>query len=358
MKEISFILTETAEHPTSRRAIYYYENFNKIYDCDLYLAEKTDKYKYMPILEAVRTLSIRPFLKGVLPLYPDSKIVHIFKTDVSTASVSFICKFIKGKKIILDADDLDTSILTFRNPSFIIRKLLELYTPLYYNKVIVASDALRDMCLKKGVKKDKIVYMPIGVDVNRFKGITKLNLNRDKPIVMWIGWIWRPLEDLHHLFEAMKDVDAYCYLIGDGKARPYFEKLAKDMRIEDKIVFYGQVDFKAIPSLLKGADLLCLPMENNAFNRHRFPTKLCEYLISGTPVVVGNVGEVKYILDENHAFLVEDLKDLAKVINQALADPELAKQKAKNAQQLVLDKFDKTKQIDILLNIYRELLKA
>ncbi|MDX9703055.1 MAG: glycosyltransferase [Candidatus Auribacterota bacterium] len=121
-----------------------------------------------------------------------------------------------------------------------------------------------------------------------------------------IGFMGRliPLKGCHKLLRAVQDVilsDKNCYLviIGDGTERDALEKLAKDLRIDNNVIFTGARD--DIPRLLKLFDIFVLPSEVEAF-----PRVVEEALASGIPVIATNVGGVSEILrDGVDGFLIK-----------------------------------------------------
>ena len=81
------------------------------------------------------------------------------------------------------------------------------------------------------------------------------------------------------------------------------------------------------------------------FLRYSFPTKVSEYMVSGTPVLVyGDVqtGLTKYALKEKWAYVVTENKKekLVKAINDLFNNEDLRKQLGSHAQGIALARED------------------
>jgi glycosyltransferase involved in cell wall biosynthesis len=71
------------------------------------------------------------------------------------------------------------------------------------------------------------------------------------------------------------------------------QHLIKNLNQESQIKHVSPVDRELIPAVLKNAELAVLPRPDSRQARGGFPTKLGEYLASGTPVCVTSVGETR-----------------------------------------------------------------
>ena len=83
-------------------------------------------------------------------------------------------------------------------------------------------------------------------------------------------------------------------LVGDGDLRADFERLARDLRISERVVFAGRVDTSILPALYRSADLLVLPSETRG---EAFGMVLLEAMASGRPVVASNLPGVRSVVE-------------------------------------------------------------
>ena len=82
--------------------------------------------------------------------------------------------------------------------------------------------------------------------------------------------------------------------------------LAEKLGVKDSVKFMGSITNKEVPQILCSASLLVSSQPNTKRAQGGFPTKLGEYLLSGTPVLMTNSGEItKYVQDGQELWIVE-----------------------------------------------------
>lgn len=126
-------------------------------------------------------------------------------------------------------------------------------------------------------------------------------------------------------FELLEEKDIELWLFGDGTAvREIQDYASKNPRIR----YFGQVSREEILRYEQRATLLVNPRSvQDEFTQYSFPSKVIEYMHSGTPLVMT---KLKGIPEEyfDYGFVVEDNRPdwMAQVLSKALSmsDGELA----------------------------------
>ena len=109
------------------------------------------------------------------------------------------------------------------------------------------------------------------------------------------------------------------------------------------IIFYGSVSRKEMPPLLCGAKILALARPSSLQSSGGFPTKLGEYLATGKPVVVTNVGDIpRYLKDGVNAYLVapDDNNAFAEKLDFVLSNYDIAMKTAQRGKELTYTIFN------------------
>lgn len=104
-------------------------------------------------------------------------------------------------------------------------------------------------------------------------------------IILYTGTLHRKFGILHLLkaFQYLADVDLRLVICGLGDSEPEIRAAAEQ---DSRIRFMGQIDRSKILTLQRRAAVLVNPRQNNEeFTKYSFPSKILEYLSSGTPVV-------------------------------------------------------------------------
>ena len=82
-------------------------------------------------------------------------------------------------------------------------------------------------------------------------------------------------------------------------------RLVRGQRVEDAVEMTGPVSARDLPRVLAECDLLIMNRIDSPYAQHGFPSKLGEYLATGTPVIATRVSDVEeYLRDEEDALLI------------------------------------------------------
>lgn len=122
------------------------------------------------------------------------------------------------------------------------------------------------------------------------------------------------------LFRALADLarrrdDWHLDMVGDGPARPEYERMVAEFGLRDKVTFHGLRPKADVAQFMRQADIFVLPSlwEN-------LPCVLIEAMASGLPIVSTIVGGIPEIVDPELGLLVPpgDAGALAQALNQML----------------------------------------
>lgn len=174
------------------------------------------------------------------------------------------------------------------------------------DRVVVVSQALSDHVRRLGVRPEKILVLPNGVDPELFHpgrdGVAKRRcLGLDGNFVVGFSGSLKSWHGLDYLLRAFAGLvvhvpKARLLLIGDGPGRETLHRLAENLGIADRTHFTGAIPHEEVGAYLASCDALTAPygpMENFYFS----PLKVVEYLATGRPVVVSAIGPLAQTLD-------------------------------------------------------------
>lgn len=169
------------------------------------------------------------------------------------------------------------------------------------SQIMSVSNDLTEKVLRLGVKKEKIITIPRGVDFEKFSLLNKeccrkyLEVPLNKKIILYVGSLIK-IKGVNTLVEAMKHLnedypDLVLVILGSGVLVKKLKKQVEINNLKHVIKFYGQILHKDMPQWLNACDLLCLPSHNEGT-----PTIILESLACGVPVVASNVGGIPEII--------------------------------------------------------------
>ena len=181
-----------------------------------------------------------------------------------------------------------------------------------FDKVFTISTYIKKFFADRGTKEDKLQVYPMIVDPHRFDGVEKQDVGYR--YIAYCGNLQNSKDGVSDLIEAYGTTE-YAQnefkLVLIGKKPSEEEMVIYKAAIDkygltDKVIFTGQVQYYDMPQMLKNADVLALCRPNNHQAEGGFPTKLGEYLSTGNPVLVTNIGDMElYIKDGINGFVSE-----------------------------------------------------
>jgi glycosyltransferase involved in cell wall biosynthesis len=199
--------------------------------------------------------------------------------------------------------------------------LLERYERLNVDaaeRIFVVSEVERRNLESRGVRAEKIVVNPNGVEVGRFRpGVggaetrRELGLADEDVVAGFVGTFgpWHGVEKLAQAIKGIgKDVPVRFLLVGTGSLHAEVAKELDSETQTGKVIFTGAVRHDRVPALLDACDILVAPHVPLADGSDFFgsPTKIFEYMAMGKAIVASRLGQIGEVLaDGETALLVE-----------------------------------------------------
>lgn len=228
------------------------------------------------------------------------------------------------------------------------------------NGLFVISTSLKQFFIGIGVDERKIKIVNMTVDQSRFTNLKKQS-NKDKYIV-YCGNGTNNKDGLDELIKAFAIThqthpEVKLYIVGqmpDKDDEAGNLKLIDKLGIKDDVVFKGIQPANVIPQILKDATICALDRPDSLQAQNGFPTKLGEYLLSETPVVVTRVGDIpRFLMDKENAMLAEQRnpEDFSNKMNWLLEHPKEAVAIGKNGAKLARQSFNPIIEAKKIVNV-------
>jgi len=234
------------------------------------------------------------------------------------------------------------------------------------DKIIAVSNELaEDIKRQYKVPEEKLVVIPNGIDVSKFKSMLVDNLREklglaDEKVIVSVGAISKQ-KGFHLLLKILPDIlkeykNVRLIIVGTG---PYLQKL-KDMAaklgIENHVIFAGKVSHEELPKYYNLADIFAFP----TLRMEGLPLVVPEAMACEKPVIASRIGGIPTVIENNvDGILIEpgNLKELKERIMEVLRDEELAKKLGKNARKKVVEKFSLDRMVEDTIKVYEEVLE-
>lgn len=230
--------------------------------------------------------------------------------------------------------------------------------------IFCISQYLIDFYKSRGINPKKLFLVPSTVDTERFSGW--YNPPLDFPYILYCGSLTINKDGVNILIESFsrispKHPEVNLVLIGKGDSADeeiFIRNLVEELGLASRISFLGQKPRTEIPAYLKNAKILALARPMSMVADAGFPSKLTEYLSTGIPVVVTEVGEIPlYLKDNENAFLTipGSIDAFADKLNFVLENYELAKEVASRGKKLTDSVFNYNFQAKRMLDFINSL---
>jgi colanic acid/amylovoran biosynthesis glycosyltransferase len=214
-----------------------------------------------------------------------------------------------------------------------------------------------------GVKTEKLVFHPVGIEIDKFPFNRKGRNNLPFPIV--ILTVARLVEEkgLKYSITAIKeilmknsDLRLKYYIVGEGVLRESLINLVKKLKLGDIIKFLGPMDQLQVAKEMSMAHIFLLPSISEAL-----PVVLMEAQAIGLPIIATDVGSVaEAIVDSRSGFLVpsRDVNALVEKIEYLVEHSELWPKMGRYGRKFIEENYNIRKLNQKLLKTYQNIIKG
>lgn len=276
--------------------------------------------------------SLYRFVSALLPV--PYKLFFRSKVQVTHFFNFIIPPGVKGKRVVTIHD------MAFKRFAKTVRLKTKTMLRLSLNKTVKRADRIitvsefskNEILTFYKYPEKNIVVIPNGVDTRIFNTdisgerivSVKKHYGLNDKYILYLGMI-EPRKNIEKLIQAYyiasygKDFPQLVIAGGKGWLYESIFKTAKELDIDDKIIFTGYVQDELKPALIAGAHFFCFPSLYEGFGM-----PVLEAMACGVPVLTSNVSSLPEIAGDA-AVLIDPLsvEDIAKGLNDICHDAEL-----------------------------------
>lgn len=207
------------------------------------------------------------------------------------------------------------------------------------DRIIANSKWTLDVTLPSDYPKRQAEVIYNGIDTKLYKKV-KSNMKEKLGCENYSLTVSRiiPQKGLEYLVKALPYIegDFKAVVIGKGTEVGKLKKLAKKLKVEKKLHFTGFVPEKDMTKYYSSADVFVLPSLYEPFGIVLLEAMACE-----TPVVAAGSGGIPEVVDKSGIIVKpRNEKQIAKGVNDLLADSKLRKKYAKKGRERAEKVFD------------------
>jgi len=195
--------------------------------------------------------------------------------------------------------------------------LMRIYSPLFWivlrlaRRIIVTNPPMIESSRWLRPLRAKCEVVPLGIDVSRFSPVP-IRLAGPVLNLLCVGRL-RYYKGLDTLLRALATVrTARLVVVGNGPMRRPWEQLARDLGVQDRVEFVGDIPESELSDYYRKADLFVLPANARA---EAFGTVFLEAMASGLPCIATELGTgTSWVVQHERTGLVIPPGDVAALI--------------------------------------------
>ncbi|MCG3418164.1 glycosyltransferase family 4 protein [Oceanobacillus jordanicus] len=238
---------------------------------------------------------------------------------------------------------IDLGKISPNNPIVKLLGELELFLYKKADKIIVLFDKAPEYVKQKGIAQEKVIYLPNGVDINRYhtKGelpeshLYALEEQKSKFLLIYTG-----AHSLANYLEAMVEIamkigrydkNIHFVLIGDGPEKKNMIKKAEENNLKN-VTFLPPIQKEFIPTILNYADAGIITMRNAEVYKWGISlNKMFDYMAASLPIFMLSNLKDTVITKHNLGIVTDGIDQISNEILRVSKDPELLQEYSKNS---------------------------
>jgi len=232
------------------------------------------------------------------------------------------------------------------------------------DRIVAISQWSAERVARSGIPADKLTVVYEGVELlalpnaqRRAEARSRFGVAQGDPLLGCVGvlssdkgqeWLIRALALLRKKFPGAKLV-----LAGDGPCRKQLELLARELVLENAVVFTGFVS--DIETVYAALDVFLLPSFFEALSN-----ALMSAMAYGVPSIAFNSGGPAEIIENEKSGLLmsgPDVEEISGAVSRILQDHDLAARFRKAGRARIEQKFSAGKMVEAMLRVYEECVR-
>jgi len=223
---------------------------------------------------------------------------------------------------------------------------------------IAGNQASARVWRDKGYQGPLTVIPQFGVDPELFSPAEKKDPGRG----FVVGYVGRfvPEKGGDLLLEAVAALPGLWRLLmcGGGPDQERWERLARDLKIADRVFFDPWMPSAHLPAYYRQLDALVLPSRSRPNWQEQFGRVLVEAMACGVPVVGSTCGEIPHVIaDAGLVFEENDAAELRRHLLRLQQQPELRQELGRQGRQRVLERYTQAQIAAQTVAVYREVMR-
>jgi glycosyltransferase involved in cell wall biosynthesis len=231
-------------------------------------------------------------------------------------------------------------------------------------KIFTVCNDLKNAVVELGISPEKVVVVPNGVDIDKFRPVDRLvarrelDLPMDSKVLISVGGLVER-KGFHRIIAALpeirKTISQVMYIIVggpsvEGNKEPELRRLVIELGLRDAVLFAGPQPHETLHKWLSAADVFCLATSNEGW-----ANVFLEGMACGLPVVTSRVGGNEEVVASDEYGTLFDLDDRRQMVEAILNALEKGWDRARLVEYARSNSWEK--RIDGLISEFRRIMQ-
>ena len=252
-----------------------------------------------------KTNRIFRLLEFIFAIFKIKKIIKAENPDMviaeRTTSYGFLAA-LSGIHPMAIAQQGQTDLWPQKSITFPVKKLIQKYAFQHADMIHAWGEVMRVSMQKVDVNMDKVLVLPKGINLEVF---TNSNYAKQQKICAIVTRSLLPEYRHDIIIKAFgvlnrKGIDFSLLIIGDGKQLPFLKHLAKELKIQHKVIFTGRIPNTQLPQLLQESNIYISMPITEGVSASLFEAMACNCY----PILTDIAGNKSWIKNRENGNLV------------------------------------------------------
>lgn len=302
---------------------------------------------------------LKRILEYKFALFKIKKIIKLHQPDMviaeRTTSYGFLAA-LSGVKPIAIAQQGRTDLWPENSPFLPFKKILQNYAFKKATLIHAWGPVMAVSMAKVNVDMEKVLVMPKGIDLTKFENKSSTNTEKISAIVTRSLMPEYRHDVILKAFGILneKGIDFALTIVGDGTQIAVLKNLAKELKIENKVLFTGRIPNTELPQLLQASNFyISMPITEGV------SASLFEAMASNCyPIVTDIAGNQSWIQHRKNGQLItlDDSKMLAQELLWSFENKDHRDEAVMTNRKFVEENADYKINMKIIASKYHELI--
>ena len=206
----------------------------------------------------------------------------------------------------------------------------------------------------------KTIVVPMTVEPQRFINIKNTDIT--KKYIAYIGnfdiskdGVDILIHAYNKIYKEFPEIELHLAGVGAKADMEMCQSIVSELQLNEKVKFIGKLHRDDVPEFMCNAKILVMARPWSERSSAGFPTKLGEYLSTGVPTIITDVGEIKdYLIHNENCFIVEpgSIEAFANQMKKVVINYEKSLLVAKQGKKIANTVFNYKFQGERIINFF------